>query len=124
MPNEKFPRKGAPDGNARRVLEQARERLQAGAAFAELHRDRPLFEKTIRVPGKVPVLVRVDLTGLVRVVDPKTGETLAQAVLQGVLAKRLRRCPWEMEAAALSLRYDARFHGLVRGLLRDLTRDQ
>lgn len=48
--------------------------------FAELHARKPLFQKRMRVLPGVYVIVRLSFPGVLQVLDPATGNLLAQGV--------------------------------------------
>lgn len=62
------------------LKEQARKaaerRLRQGATFVALNCKTPLFQKRMG-KGSASVLVRVEMPGVLKVIDPETGEVLA-----------------------------------------------
>lgn len=71
--------------NARDAIEiQSREAaarlLSRAAQFFDLHARRPLFQKTMRYGPRQSVVVRMEDPGILEVLDPSTGERLAESV--------------------------------------------
>ena len=54
-------------------------RLIQAATFVEAHTGKILFQRTLKKPGGLAVLVRFDWPGVLRVFDPNTGEQLAES---------------------------------------------
>ncbi len=62
------------------AIEAATRCLKQAAIFAVAHIDKPLFKKPMKRRGAPAVLVRLDYPGVLRVIDPATGELLAESV--------------------------------------------
>lgn len=58
------------------ALKAAERRLRQAATFVSLNSRTPLFQKRMG-KGISSVLVRVELPGVLKVIDPETGEVLA-----------------------------------------------
>lgn len=65
----------------------AAQTLRRAFRFASLHASgAPLFQKMMRSPGRMPVLVRLDWPGVLTANDPHTGECLARSWLGDMAA--------------------------------------
>ncbi len=60
------------------AIRAAAHRLRKAALFAEFNIKNPLFQKRMG-KGETSVLVRLEWPGVLRVVDPETGEVLAES---------------------------------------------
>lgn len=64
----------------RQARDAAQRRLTQAEQFMRAHTRSPLFRKTIRLDGGRRAVVTLDRCGLLRVLDPATGELLAESV--------------------------------------------
>jgi len=67
-----------PDYLKAQALKAAENQLKRAAPFAALHIKNPLFQRRMG-KGDTAVLVRFELPGVLSVIDPDTGELLAQS---------------------------------------------
>lgn len=60
------------------AIQGAAKRLRAAATFVQLNTKNPLFQRRMG-KGASSVLVRFEWPGVLRVIDPETGELLAES---------------------------------------------
>lgn len=62
------------------AIEAATARLKHAAKIVELYSPKILFTKTVKLPGCLPLVVRIESPGVLRVFDNLTGELLAESM--------------------------------------------
>ena len=62
------------------AIEAATTRLKHAAKIVELHSPKVLFSKTVKLPGCLPLVMRIESPGVLRVFDNLTGDLLAESI--------------------------------------------